>query len=47
MANVANTVTTPSAIHDKIAKGPGLAGTLIFVVVLIIGLTYIGISPRI
>jgi len=42
MATVANTVTTASAIHDKIAKGPGLAGTLIFVVVLIIGLTYIG-----
>jgi PiT family inorganic phosphate transporter len=42
MATVANTVTSPSAIQKKIARGPGLAGTLIFVVVLIIGLTYIG-----
>lgn len=42
MATVAATATTTSAVHEKIAKGPGLIGTLIFVVVLIVGLSYIG-----
>jgi PiT family inorganic phosphate transporter len=42
MATVATTATAPSAVHEKIAKGPGLIGTLIFVAILVIGLSYIG-----
>jgi len=42
MATAATTATTPSAVHEKIAKGPGLMGTLVFVVVLVVGLSYIG-----
>ena len=38
MATVA--VTSPSAVHEKIAKGPGLLGTVIFVAVLVVGVGY-------
>jgi len=38
----ATTAPTVSTVHDKIAKGPGLIGTLIFVGVLVIGIGYIG-----
>ncbi len=44
MATVATTTASTSAVHDKFAKGPGLMGTLIFVVVLIVGVSYIGYS---
>ena len=42
--NAATAATAPpvSTVHDKIAKGPGLIGTLIFVGVLVVGLGYIG-----
>ena len=33
---------SPSAVHEKLAKGPGLIGMLIFTAVLIVGLGYIG-----
>ncbi len=33
---------SPSSVHDKISKGPGLIGTLIFAIVLILGVGYIG-----
>jgi len=38
--------TTPTghSVHEKMSKGPGLIGTLIFVAVLIAGVVYIGIS---
>lgn len=39
---MATVAATPSAVHEKIAKGPGMIGTLIFVVVLICGVGYIG-----
>jgi inorganic phosphate transporter, PiT family len=42
MATIATTPPTPSALHDKMSKGPGLIGTLIFVTVLIAGVIYIG-----
>ena len=46
MATAATTTATTappvSTIHDKISKGPGLIGALIFVGVLLIGLGYIG-----
>ena len=42
MATLATTSTSPSAVHEKIAKGPGIAGTLIFVAVLVVGVGYIG-----
>jgi PiT family inorganic phosphate transporter len=48
MAMAATTAATATAappvstVHDKIAKGPGLIGTLIFVGVLVIGIGYIG-----
>jgi hypothetical protein len=29
--------TSPSAVHEKIAKGPGVAGTEIFVALLVVG----------
>ena len=38
MATVATVPPSPSAVHDKFEKGPGLVGTLIFVAVLIIGI---------
>jgi len=44
MATAATAPPSPSAIHDKFEKGPGLIGTLIFVVVVIIGVSYIGYS---
>ncbi|HVO58450.1 MAG TPA: inorganic phosphate transporter [Dongiaceae bacterium] len=31
-----------SSVHEKISKGPGLIGTLIFVAVLVVGVVYIG-----
>jgi hypothetical protein len=34
--------TSPSAVHEKIAKGPGLIGTFVFVAVLVAGIGYIG-----
>ncbi len=42
MATLATTSTSPSAVQEKIAKGPGIAGTLIFVAVLVVGVGYIG-----
>src|SRR5437660_92864 len=42
MATLATTSTSPSAVHEKIAKGPGITGTLIFVAVLVVGVGYIG-----
>src|SRR5438445_13471999 len=42
MATLATTSTSPSAVHEKIAKGPGIAGTLIFVAVLVVGVGYSG-----
>ena len=33
---------SPGSVHDKISKGPGLIGTLIFATVLILGVGYIG-----
>src|SRR6266704_6292532 len=42
MATLATTSTSPSAVNEKIAKGPGIAGTLIFVAVLVVGVGYIG-----
>ena len=49
MATVAATPSsaTPasaSAVHEKFAKGPGMIGTLIFGLVAIAGLIYIGWS---
>jgi inorganic phosphate transporter, PiT family len=44
MATALTAPQSPSAVHDKFEKGPGLIGTLIFVVVLIIGVSYIGYS---
>jgi PiT family inorganic phosphate transporter len=41
-AATATTAPPVSTVHDKIAKGPGLIGTLIFVGVLVIGIGYIG-----
>lgn len=40
MATVA--APTSGALHEKMSKGPGLVGTLIFVGILIIGVVYIG-----
>lgn len=40
MATIAT--PTPAALHEKMSKGPGLIGTLIFVAVLIAGVIYIG-----
>src|SRR5207245_3978069 len=36
--------TGPSAVHEKFSKGPGLVGTLIFVAVLVVGISSIGWS---
>jgi inorganic phosphate transporter, PiT family len=36
--------TTAHSVHDKMSKGPGAVGMLIFGVVLIIGIVYIGYS---
>lgn len=36
--------TAHAGVHEKLAKGPGLIGTLIFVAVLIAGIVYIGIN---
>jgi inorganic phosphate transporter, PiT family len=35
---------TAHSVHDKMSKGPGAVGMLIFGVVLIIGIVYIGYS---
>jgi PiT family inorganic phosphate transporter len=41
--SAADAIASPRpGVHEKLSKGPGLMGTLIFVVVLIIGLGYIG-----
>jgi PiT family inorganic phosphate transporter len=40
MATIA--APTPTAVHEKMSKGPGLIGTLIFAAVLIAGVIYIG-----
>src|ERR1700746_612999 len=42
MATVATAPTAPSAVHEKFSKGPGFIGTLIFVAVLVVGISYIG-----
>ena len=47
MATVAASPSTPaipgaSAVHEKFAKGPGLIGTLIFAVVAVGAVGYIG-----
>ena len=42
MATLITTTTSPSAVHEKIAKGPGITGTLIFVAALVVGVGYIG-----
>src|SRR5215475_2782964 len=39
---MATIASTPSGVHEKLSKGPGLIGTLIFVGVLIVGFGYIG-----
>ena len=41
MATLATTSSSASAVHEKIAKGPGIVGTLIFVAVLMVGVGYI------
>ncbi len=43
-AATATTAPPVSTVHDKIAKGPGLIGTLIFVGVLVIGIGYIALN---
>ncbi len=45
-ATAAATAATPTthSVHDKMSKGPGAVGMLIFGVVLIIGVVYIGYS---
>jgi PiT family inorganic phosphate transporter len=42
MATLATTSGSPPAVHERIAKGPGIVGTLIFVAVLVVGVGYIG-----
>ncbi len=44
MSTVATAPTGPSAVQEKISKGPGFIGTLIFIAVLVAGITYIGWS---
>src|ERR1700751_1504504 len=44
MATVATAPTAPSAVHEKFSKGPGFIGTLIFIAVLVVGISYIGWS---
>jgi PiT family inorganic phosphate transporter len=44
MATVAAAPTTPSAVQEKFSKGPGFIGTLIFIAVLVVGISYIGWS---
>ena len=44
MSTVATAPTSPSAVHEKISKGPGAAGILIFIAVLVVGIGYIGWS---
>jgi PiT family inorganic phosphate transporter len=41
MSTVATAPTSPSAVHENISKGPGFAGTLIFIAVLLVGISYI------
>src|SRR6266478_1401678 len=41
---VATAPTAPSAVHEKFSKGPGFVGTLIFVAVLVVGISSIGWS---
>jgi len=41
-AVTAGAAPTTNAVHEKLAKGPGKVGALVFVVVLLAGLTYIG-----
>src|SRR6266446_2249898 len=44
MSTVATASTSPSAVHEKISQGPGVAGILIFIAVLVVGIGYIGWS---
>jgi hypothetical protein len=44
MATVATAPTAPSAVHEKFSKGPGFIGTVIFIAVLVVGISYIGWS---
>src|SRR6266436_6856951 len=44
MSTVATAPTSPSVVQEKFSKGPGFVGTLIFVAVLVVGISYIGWS---
>jgi PiT family inorganic phosphate transporter len=44
MSTVATAPTSPSAVQEKFSKGPGFAGKLVFVGVLVVGIAYIGWS---
>src|SRR6266436_9092300 len=44
MSTVATAPTSPSAVQEKFSKGPGFAGTLIFIAALVVGISYIGWS---
>src|SRR6266436_5471379 len=44
MSTVATAPTSPSVVQEKFSKGPGFVGTLIFVAVLVVGISSIGWS---
>ncbi len=44
MSTVATAPTSPSVVQEKFSKGPGFVGTLIFIAVLGVGISYIGWS---
>jgi PiT family inorganic phosphate transporter len=44
MSTVATAPASPSAVQEKFSKGPGFAGRLVFVGVLVVGIAYIGWS---
>jgi PiT family inorganic phosphate transporter len=44
MATVATAPSAPSAVHEKFSKGPGIIGAVIFIAVLVVGISYIGWS---
>jgi hypothetical protein len=44
MSTVATAPTSLSAVQEKVSKGPGFVGTLIFIGVLVVGIAYIGWS---